>query len=187
MRACVIAAIFVSVQAFAGPGAEGLTGAKELVQKILPDAGSLKDCGNSPEARELARLIMQDTSQQRLRLVCNPLLAKVAEIKAREMSEKGMVTHFASNVGANTRLRQAGYELPDSYPSLYENQVEAVAGGFTTAKDVWDEFKVSPVHRTHLLGELPFFRAQDEIGVAYIHSWESPHVEYWAVYIARQK
>lgn len=187
MRALIFAVLAASLPVSAGPNADNLKTAHQLVKRILPDTFRDQDCGNSDKARALAALIMADSEQRRPRLVCNPVLTRVAEQKALEMAEKGMVTHFASNVGANTRLRQAGYRLPDTYPSFYENQVEAVAGGYSTPDEVWREFKGSTVHRTHLLGEQPFFREQDEIGVAFVRKWESPHVEYWAVYIARQE
>lgn len=36
-----------------------------------------------------------------------------------------------------------------------------------------------------MLGEHDFYLEQDEIGVGFVSKWESPHVEYWAVYIAK--
>ncbi|MCC2617969.1 CAP domain-containing protein [Aestuariibacter halophilus] len=175
----------LACSAIAGPvPSEGEVLAYQLGSMPVSDV-DVQDCGNSPQARKLARLIMTDYGQQRTQLTCVPLLNAVALAKAQEMARKGMVTHYAGNLGANARLREAGYPLDPDYPSFYHNQVEAVAGGFATAEEAWRQFKDSPVHRTHLLAEHPFFAQQHEMGVAFIREWPSPHVEYWAVYIAK--
>jgi uncharacterized protein YkwD len=101
------------------------------------------------------------------------------------MAEFGLVMH---NLGGspNSRLREVGYKLPKHYGTRFNsNQVEAIAGGHSSAAAVWDAFKRSESHRTHLLGEHEFYVEQDEIGVAFIKKWESPHVEYWVVYLTK--
>jgi len=140
------------------------------------------ECGSSPQARELARIIQNDTGQQRPRLVCHPLLSKVAEEKARTMADYGIVRH---NLGGspNQRLRDAGFRLPEYYGGPMNNQVEAVAGGYRNAEDVWFAFRNSDVHRKHLLGEHPFYKEQDLMGVGFYKDYATPHIEYWAVYI----
>lgn len=141
-------------------------------------------CGNSPEARKLVQLIMQDAKQKRKTLRCNPILVKAADSKAKLMSERGMVRH---NLGGspNGHLRDNGYKLPPYYGSAFSNQVEAIAGGYESAEEVWKGFKNSKPHRQHLLGELDFYLEQDEIGVAFYYEWHSPHVEYWVVYLTK--
>jgi uncharacterized protein YkwD len=159
---------------------------KHAVNELINQPSKRYDCGLHPKAKQLALLIINDSQQKRSRLSCNLILAQVAAQKAQEMAEKGTVTHYAGNVGANKRLIDAGYPLPDSYPTLYHNQVEAVAGGFSSADEVWQELKDSDGHRAHMLGEHSFYLEQDEIGVAFYRKWHSPHVEYWVVYIATQ-
>lgn len=142
-------------------------------------------CGNNKEARKLAQLIMQDDKQNRKSIRCNKLLTDIAVAKASKMLEFGLVVH---NLGGspNDRLMEAGYQLPKYYGSGFNsNQVEAIAGGYETAKDVWRGFKSSTAHRTHLLGEHEFYQEQDEIGVALVTDWHSPHVEYWVVYLTK--
>ena len=109
----------------------------------------------------------------------------VAKAKALKMAEFGLVAH---NLGGspNSRLREVGYELPQHYGNEFNsNQVEAIAGGYADAAEVWDAFKRSDTHRTHLLGEHEFYLEQDEIGVAFINKNESTHVEYWVVYLTK--
>ena len=97
-------------------------------------------CGFSPQAIALAKLIQQDPLQQRATIQCHPLLAQAADDKARVMAEVGMVMH---NVGGspNSRLREIGFPLPRYYSGVMGNQVEAIAGGYTTPDSVWRAFK----------------------------------------------
>lgn len=147
---------------------------------------AIKDCGLNEAAQQLALLIIQDPKQQRATLNCHPLLAQAAADKAKAMAEGGKVNHYIGGLGANERLRMLGYQLPPFYSGTIGNQVEAVAGGYSTAESVWSVFKSSATHRSHLLGELPFYRQQVHIGVGFYYKWSSPHVEYWAVYVARE-
>lgn len=139
-------------------------------------------CGFHPQARELANLIINDQSQQRTHIVCHPLLAQAAEDKARIMADYGMVRH---NLGGspNSRLLDIGFPIPRVYSGVMGNQVEAVAGGYSTAKSVWNAFKDSTAHRTHLLGEIEFYRDQQYLGVGFFVDPTAPHVEYWTVYL----
>ena len=148
-------------------------------------ANDINKCGNNEQAVTLANLIKKDIDQKRSIIRCNKLLTKAAEKKAQKMAEFGLVAH---NLGGspNSSLRNAGYILPKHYGDEFNsNQVEAIAGGYSSANNVWQAFKRSKTHRTHLLGEHEFYIEQDEIGVAFIKKWESPHVEYWVVYLAK--
>jgi len=139
-------------------------------------------CGNTEQARELSLLIANDKGQQRLVLKCNPTLVMLAETKAKDMA--GLVSHFLGG-SPNTRIRDAGLTLPDYYGDAMSNQVEALAGGYTTAEDVWYALKGSTSHRQHLLAELPFYQEQDQIGIAFYKDYSTPHVEYWAIYLTK--
>lgn len=149
------------------------------------NAATINPCGNSPEAIELVKLIQQDKGQQRGSIRCNLTLTKAAEAKAKLMAEYGIVRH---NLGGspNSHLEETGYKLPHYYGKDFSsNQVEAIAGGYTDAKRVWRAFKQSKEHRTHLLGEHEFYIEQDEIGVAFINDYSTPHDEYWVVYLTK--
>lgn len=144
-----------------------------------------KNCGNNEQANILSKLIIDDAGQQRKTIRCNKILMKVAEAKAKKMAEVGLVRHNLGG-GPNSQLRNAGYKLPVNYGNTtHSNQIEAIAGGYSDADDVWYAFKHSKGHRTHLLGEHEFYLEQDEIGVAFIKKWKSPHVEYWVVYLTK--
>lgn len=108
----------------------------------------------------------------------------LAETKAKDMAERGLVSHFLGG-SPNTRIRDAGLTLPDYYGDAMSNQVEALAGGYTTAEDVWYALKGSTSHRQHLLAELPFYQEQDQIGIAFYKDYSTPHVEYWAIYLTK--
>ncbi len=146
---------------------------------------SYKLCGLHQKARQLAKLIISDPEQKRIKLVCNSLLAKVAEEKAKEMASLKRVSHVGRSY-ANRRLLKAGYPLSEIYPRLFENNVEAIAGGIKNPEEMWQEFKDSDAHRTHLLAEHEFYQLQDKIGVGFYSDSKTPHVEYWVVYIAHQ-
>ncbi|MDY6926739.1 MAG: CAP domain-containing protein [Pseudomonadota bacterium] len=153
------------------------TGAETAAQDISA-------CGFNQQAIALATLIQHDPGQQRQRIQCHPLLAQAAEDKARIMADYGMVRH---NLGGspNTRLRDIGFPLPRYYSGLMGNQVEAVAGGYRTPASVWKAFKSSEDHRLHLLGELDFYREQEYMGVGFFSDPQSPHIEYWVVYLTK--
>lgn len=145
--------------------------------------GNDSACGNNEQAIRLAKLIGSDPDQQRKHLRCNKLLTKVAAAKVKRMAEYGLVIH---NLGGspNSALEEAGYRLPEYYGrGIGSNQVEAIAGGYEDADEVWYAIKKSIGHRTHLLGENKFYLEQDELGVAFFKDKKTPHVEYWAVYL----
>ena len=141
-------------------------------------------CGNSEQAKALSLLIANDKGQKRRVLQCNTTLVKLAEEKAKDMAERGLVSHFLGG-SPNSRIRNAGLILPDYYGDAMSNQVEALAGGYITADDVWHGLKKSTSHRQHLLGELPFYEEQDQIGIAFHKDYSTPHVEYWVVYLTK--
>ncbi len=155
-----------------------------LVHAAPAEPEIYSDCGLNEQAQKLAMLIITDPLQQRATVHCNALLSKVAAEKAREMANNGLVVH---NLGGspNQRLRDAGYALPAYYGNVMSNQVEAIAGGYSSAEDVWYAFKHSHSHRQHLLGEHPFYQEQDELGVAFLKDKSTPHVEYWVVYLTK--
>ena len=142
--------------------------------------GDNEDCGFNEKAKKLARLIINDAQQNRKRLVCNRKLSAIAAAKVKEMAKIKRVRHRMSN----RLLIDAGYPLAKIYPRGLENNVEALAGGISSPEAMWESFKNSKGHRMHLLAEHEFYMQQDEIGVGFISDPKTPHVEYWAVYVA---
>ncbi len=157
-----------------------------LLMQLPVLAEDFSNCGLTPQAQKLAKLIIENPEQQRIELKCNPLLAKVAQDKAKEMSELGRVTHIGHS-SANQRLIDAGYPLAEIYPRVMSNQVEAISGGLSTAEEAFKGFFNSEDHHMHLMAKHEFYMLQNEIGVGFHYEWSSPHVEYWVVYIAHQE
>ena len=152
-------------------------------QQLKPEKYS--DCGLTPEAKSLAELVINDPLQTRPALICNKLLSRVADAKAKEMAELGRVSHIGRSA-ANRRLIEGGYKLAAIYPRMFENNVEAIAGGIKDPGETWEAFKESLGHRTHLLAENEFYRIQNEIGVGFYKDLNSPHIYYWVIFIAHQ-
>ena len=146
-----------------------------------------EECGLNKKSRTLAKLIREDQEQLRKSLSCSIVLSKIAQKKAEEMAEAGKVTHYGTWGSPNERLIKEGYRLDIPEDAMGSNYVEAVQGGEGIPVTVLDRFKNSYQHRVHLFGEHDFFLAQDQMGVGYAYNWESPHVDYWVVYIASEK
>lgn len=142
------------------------------------------DCGLNLKAQQLAKLIVTDSEQQRGELFCNALLSEVAQQKAEEMAAAGKVSHYGIGDAPDIRLIKAGYPLSLPDDATGNNHVEAILGGYSDPQEVIDEFRNSFNHRVHLFAENEFFLEQNEIGVGYAFEWNSPHVDYWVVYIA---
>ena len=145
-----------------------------------------QQCGLHPKAQKLAKLIVEDKKQNRTTMKCSPILAKIALAKAKEMADLGRVDHIGRSA-ANRRLIDAGYPLSKIYPRMFENNVEAIAGGFGDPEEMWKQFKNSDGHRTHLLAEHEFYKLQNEIAVGYYRDKKTAHIDYWVVYVAHQQ
>ena len=149
-------------------------------------AQDYKKCGLNEKSQKLAKLIIEDKDQNRSQLKCNLLLSKIADKKAKEMAELGRVSHIGKHP-ANRRLVEKGYPLSKIYPTFLENNVEAIAGGISKPEIMWQEFKNSSGHRTHLLAEHEFYLLQNEIGVGFYVDNKTAHVQFWVVYVAHRE
>ena len=157
-----------------------------LFQTMVIPTIQAAPCGNHPAAEQLADLIRTHENQQRPELTCNTTLNQIAQIKANHVIESQNIWHHAGRMSPNQLLRHHGFKLPKTYP-LFGNQVEALAGGEAAADAVLDDFLNSEPHRQLLLGEDPFFLAQDQIGVAFIEAPDTDHRYYWVVIIADER
>ncbi len=140
-------------------------------------------CGNNPQAVKLAELIRQHPQQSRAVIRCNAKLTQIAVHKATLLSEHNMIMHNIGYQTPNQLLRKKGYALSEVYPVL-GNQVEALAAGENNAKETLQQLLNSKNHRRLLLGEEPFYKPQNEIGVAYVRQTKSSFDYYWVIYIA---
>jgi uncharacterized protein YkwD len=128
-----------------------------------------------------------DPQQQRSSLICNAILVQVAREKALDMATRGYFGHTnPDGYGPNFLVEQAGYLLPSYYNHTPSgNNIESLAGGYSNADDVWQAWIGSSTHRTHVLGEHPFFAEQVDYGVGHIYDAASSHKHYWVLLSAR--
>lgn len=137
--------------------------------------------------REMAELLTGDPGQRRPRLSWNPILARVARERARDMATRGYFAHVTpEGVGPNTLAERAGYVLPAAYDHrLAGNNIESAAEGYETAEAAWRRWMGSPRHRSHLLGIEAEQRKQSEFGIGFALRPGSRRSEaYWVVLIA---
>ena len=94
-------------------------------------------------------------------------------------------TPLPNSIGPNQMARDAGYILPTFYDvSLTGNNIESIAGGYTTTSSVWSGWMASPSHQDHLLGLTPFYAEQIDFGIAYVYGVTSTYKHYWVVITA---
>ncbi len=144
------------------------------------------DCGHDEKAIRLAKLIIESTEQNRIDLVCNNLLASVAQEKAKAMAKINKISHTIDHITANEFLKQHGVKLPNHYQIL-GNQAEAIQGGMETSQEAFDYFMTSHSHKEHILGENSFYEKQNQIGVGYFHDEQSKYEDFWVVYITEMQ
>lgn len=151
-----------------------------LVARYSPTACTLNE-----QEQNLATLMIEDPRQQRLSLTCHPILAQVARERAQDMVDRHYFSHTnPDGYGPNYLVMQAGYVLPSYYDSTPEgNNIESIGGGYPTANAAWEGWMNSSGHRTHLLGEIPFFADQIEYGIGYTRGGDYSH--YWVVITAK--
>ncbi|HFC30078.1 MAG TPA: hypothetical protein ENJ44_03435, partial [Oceanospirillales bacterium] len=73
------------------------------------------NCGFNKQARNLAKIIINSKNQQRKQLLCNEMLAKLADKKAKQMAEVDRIRHDIYHVSPNQFLRTQGFALPALY------------------------------------------------------------------------
>jgi hypothetical protein len=160
------------------------------VQLLLPMTQIfIPTASNNRPASLLAEILVNDPSQQHPRLVENAILMRVAQGRARDMADRGYFAHADLNgYGPNYHARQAGYTLPEYYSKAADgNSIESIGAGFEQPIQAWEAWMESPAHKRHLLGEIDFFRDQDEYGVGYAYNPDSQYRYYWVVIIARRE
>lgn len=150
--------------------------------------GSLNSVRAASNAQEqaVANLLVNAFGQQRQGMKADATLSKVARERAADMANRGYVGHVNPNgEAANWLVEKAGYQLPDSYPSSKSaNSIESFAAGRDSAQKVWDDWKNSSSHRTHLLGTNSMFEEQTSYGIGYYFNPGSTYQHYWVIITA---
>ena len=135
-------------------------------------------------ARQLFDLLRGHPQQQRAVIEWNETLAQVATEHCRDMAKRGYFGHTnPDGIGANQRLRNAGYRLPEVYASHQDaNNVESLAAGDPTVAGTCQAWLNSPGHRPHVFGEDEFYQAQTQMGVGFHRG--GYYKRYWCVVTA---
>lgn len=133
--------------------------------------------------KSLEYLFINDPNQQRLTFVADEILMKVALEKALDMAQRNYYDHVSpEGIGANTLVRNEGYELPDNYDqNLSGNNIESLMNSTDSANEVWQAWLDSPGHRMHVLGEHPEFKKQIHYGIGYAENLNSVHQHFWVL------
>lgn len=123
--------------------------------------------GESSPADELFALMVADPGQKRVGMRLDARLAKAAQLHCEDCLRRGYFSHETpEGVWSNKRVRLTGYVLPNWYDDD-KNYVESLDGGQQTVELAWQAWLDSPVHRTHVLGLIPFYAEQICVGVGY--------------------
>jgi len=173
-----------------GRTAAAQSGGTLYLPMISANAVSAANQACELNAREEAvlKLVAEDPGQQRKEIRCNPVLARVARERARDMATRGYFNHVnPDGYGPNYLVRAAGYSLPDWYDkSDTANNIESIGGGYTDAHAVFQAWLSSEYHRIHVLGTVGFYAEQEEIGIGFYEDADSPYGTYW-VFISAPK
>jgi len=146
-------------------------------------------CDLNDEEAAIFQMMKTDPKQGRDEVRCNPLLARVARARARDMATRQYFDHVdPDGHGPNYLVLDAGYRLPDWYDhSDRANNIESIGGGFQDAASMWQAWLGSEYHRIHVLGNVSFYAEQEEVGIGYYEDENSPYGKYWVVISAPEE
>lgn len=164
---------FLLASCIATPRPQNDTLFMPVIGHIVPNDA----CGQSPVASQLAFLFITDPGQKRVNPHCDNRLVRAAQFRADDMVNRQYFSHITNgSLSPNEVARLYGCNLPDDY-QLFDNQIESIALNQPDASSVWRDWKNSPGHRTHVLGEIDFFREQTSYGFATASSaWGTVYV-----------
>ncbi|MDP9291235.1 MAG: CAP domain-containing protein, partial [Verrucomicrobiota bacterium] len=151
-------------------------------------AGAVSADGWSLNEQEqaIANHLVNDPGQLRPFLRLDPILAQVARERAADMATRDYFSHTnPDGKAANYLVRQAGYVLPDWWPTdPTANYIESIAGGRAAPDATWTDWMNSPPHKTHILGLDPFYAAETSYGIGYAYDANSTYKHYWVIITA---
>ncbi len=130
--------------------------------------------------------------EKRDKLIWNQTLAEVAVRKAIDMAERKYFSHVdPDGNGINIMIKEAGYEIPDSWVedasnNFFESLQAGTSSGIKMINDlVEDRGTDPPGHRNHLLGIDDFWSNCSDIGIGMIKMPGSKYRYYTCVIIAK--
>ncbi len=147
----------------------------------LPAEGQIHRI-NSDET-VLFKKISHLSGQQRSSMNLDPILCLVARQRGADMARRHYFGHTTPDgKGANYLIGQAGYLLPSYYDlSRSGNNIESIGMSPGPAKQMVALWLNSSAHRSHVLGELEFFREQTSVGVGVFRSSTAPYYKYYVL------
>lgn len=127
--------------------------------------------------------LLLGTGQQRPVLRYSEILSHCARGKAESMASLNYLAHTSPDgTTPNQLARRCGYQMPATYGD--DNNIESLAAGRCNAEQAFYDLLSSPPHRSHLLAEHEFYRAQTEYGIGYAYNAQAYYKCYWVVWIA---
>lgn len=158
-----------------------------LNQPVDAQATPKDSCLQNEQEKAVEALFKNDPGQNRLQMICNPILAEVAHERAMDMGLNNYFSHVnLEGFGPNYLVSEEGYLLPSYYGvNADANNIESIAAGYTSAEAVWNAWLSSDLHRVHVLGEYSFYAEQIEYGIGYYNAPNSTYQHYWVIITAK--
>jgi uncharacterized protein YkwD len=116
-------------------------------------------------------------------------LSQAARRRAQDMADREYFAHTnPDGYGPNCIVLQGEFVLPDYYNfSNDANNVESIAGGYSTMQAAWAALMSSAGHSAHLLGKGGFYNEQSYYGIGYVNVPGSQYGHYLVIIIAKKK
>lgn len=129
---------------------------------------------------DLFRLISKHRLQMRRSIQLDPLLCRLARIRASDMLKRNYFSHVTPDgKGANLLARELGYHLPIYYDARKDaNNIESIGSGLISPSKILALWVQSDAHRVHLMAEVPFYKEQTRVGVGIVRGGK-PAVGYF--------
>ena len=138
---------------------------------------------NAGMALAMVRSLVADRRQQRRDLRICPALVDAAQRRATMLASQATPSHTDPHgITPNGYARAAGCHLPHHYADD-GNDIESFAAGSPDMDVLRLALIASPPHRRHLFGEDDFYRAQRDIGVAWLDAPGSRYGWYLVILI----
>lgn len=160
---------------------------RQVLLPLVANGEPPSGCEPNAQEAQIAQYMIDHPDQQRPSLTCHPILAQVARARAQDMADRHYFSHTnPDGYGPNYLVEQAGYQLPDYYGQAPDaNNIESIAGGYSTVDAAWQAWMNSSGHRTHILELNSFFAEQIDYGIGYVYDSTSDYGHYWVVITAK--
>lgn len=148
-----------------------------------------QDYSLNSQEEEIEQLLLTDPGQEHPNLKLSVALSQAARRRAQDMADREYFAHTnPDGYGPNCIVLQQEFVLPDYYDfSNTANNVESIAGGYSTMQAAWAALMSSAGHSAHLLGKGDFYNEQSYYGIGYVNVPGSQYGHYLVIIIAKKK